>query len=91
MGDRLAQDETRINRFIGWLADAANALPRQVWLVFDGVVPECASPPAQQLVTAIARAADREGDAEALGDGAAFRVVSASEFPFTDVCRRRMN
>lgn len=60
VGDRLAQDETRINRFIGWLADATDGLPRPVWLVFDGFVPECASPSAQQLVTAIARAADRQ-------------------------------
>lgn len=60
VGDRMAQDDTRINRFVGWLTSATDSFTRPVWLVFDGFVPECASPSALKLVTAIARAVDRQ-------------------------------
>ena len=57
--DASAQDDTRISRFVAWIANQCSELPKPAWLVFDGFVAECATTDAQKLVTAIAMAADR--------------------------------
>jgi len=57
--DASAQEDTRISRFVAWIANQCGELPKPAWLVFDGFVAESATPAAQQLVTAIAMAADR--------------------------------
>jgi hypothetical protein len=57
--DPEAQPDTVINRFVAWLTFEAATRPKPAWLVFDGFTADCASRAAQDLVTAVAMAADR--------------------------------